>query len=124
MSACAEAVCASLSDQTVCVALASAKALSETAGMVEELGAEAGRWLMSFVSQVQLHRGARNLPAELPGFACHLGMEGSHQTYIMDPIFGSEEQKREGPEGWYPSLGVEGGLSRQRRAMCPDSAMT
>lgn len=57
--------------------------------------------------QVQLHRGARNLPVELPGFACHLGMEGSHQTYIMDPIFGSEEQKREGPEGWYPSLGVE-----------------
>lgn len=22
-------------------------------------------------------------------------MEGSHQTYIMDPIFGSEEQKRD-----------------------------
>lgn len=51
-SACAEAVCASLSDQLVSMALASAKALSETAGMLEELGAEAGRWLMSFVSQV------------------------------------------------------------------------
>lgn len=75
VSACAEAMCASLRDQLVSMALASAKALLETAGMVEQVGAEAGRWLMSFVSQVQLHRGARNLPTELPGIAT-LGWRG------------------------------------------------